>query len=66
MDDLLREIRAGLIGEHLLRACEFEFEIAPFEEAYGRGSLMYEPAAGFNVDRSRGLGNGLIFEVGRV
>lgn len=34
-----------LIGEDHLSACDFEFEIYPFEGPYGYGSLQYDPAA---------------------
>ena len=45
LEHILRVISDDLIGEHHLWACEFEFEIYPFEEPYGHGALDHDPDA---------------------
>lgn len=45
LEHILRTISDDLIGVHHLWACEFEFEMYPFEEPYGHGSLDYDPDA---------------------
>ena len=45
LDLILRDMSGDLIGGHHLWACEFEFEIYPFEEPHGHGSLQYGPGA---------------------
>ncbi|KAF6231899.1 hypothetical protein HO173_009736 [Letharia columbiana] len=43
LDQILHDISRDLIGAHHLLACEFEFEIYPFERPHGHGSLQYDP-----------------------
>ncbi|KAL9065425.1 MAG: hypothetical protein Q9161_008236 [Pseudevernia consocians] len=53
LDQILRDISGDLIGEHHLWACEFEFEIYPFEEPHGHGSLRYDAGPTLLANASR-------------
>lgn len=53
LDDILQVISSDLIGENHLWACEFEFEIYPYEEPHGHGSLLYDEAALLLADPSQ-------------
>lgn len=44
LDEILRHVGNELIGQHHLLECDFEFEIYPFEEPVGHGSLRYDTA----------------------
>ena len=59
LDEILREVHADLIGERLLSACEFEFEIAPSEEPYGHGYLEYDSASNLPANRSQIMPSGV-------
>lgn len=50
---ILGDIGSSLIGGHHLLPCSFEFEIYPFEEAHGHGSLLYDAAAILPANASR-------------
>lgn len=45
LDHILHDVKRELVDEHPLWECEFEFELDPFLETYGRGYLGYSSHA---------------------
>ena len=42
LDHVLEDVEDDMVGGRHLWACEFEFEIEPFREAYGHGFVEFD------------------------